>query len=117
MAINKLIQTILEAYNYRVLTANGGAEAIAIYNDQRDSIDGVVIDLMMPIMDGLTTVNALYRLSPSLPVLAMSGLSSVESINHAKRLGCHHFLAKPFTTNELLQKLRDCLSSKSLRTV
>jgi two-component system, cell cycle sensor histidine kinase and response regulator CckA len=117
IAISKLIQTILEAYNYRVLTANGGAEAIAIYNDQRDSIDGVVIDLMMPIMDGLTTANALYRFTPSLPVLAMSGLNSVESINHAKRLGCHHFLSKPFTTNELLQKLQDCLSSKSLRTV
>jgi two-component system, cell cycle sensor histidine kinase and response regulator CckA len=113
IAISNLIRTILETYNYRVLTANDGAEAIAIYSHHRDAIDGVIIDLMMPVMDGLTTVTALHRITPNLPVLTMSGLSSVEAINRAKRLGCPYFLAKPFTTTDLLQNLHNCTLSKS----
>jgi two-component system, cell cycle sensor histidine kinase and response regulator CckA len=109
IAIGELIKTILETYNYRVLTANNGAEAIAIYARHRDSIDGVLIDLMMPVMDGLTTVTALHHIDPQLPVVAMSGLSSVEAVDRAKRFGCEYFLAKPYTSSDLLQVIHDCM--------
>jgi two-component system, cell cycle sensor histidine kinase and response regulator CckA len=110
-AISELIKTTLELYDYQVLTANDGAEAIAIYAQHRDTIDGVLIDMMMPVMDGLTTVTALHQLNPRLPVVAMSGLSSVEAIAQAKRFGCQHFLAKPYTTKDLLQTLHDSIPS------
>lgn len=103
-AISELIKTTLETYNYRVLIANNGAEAIEIYHQQRE-IASVLIDLMMPVMDGLTTVTALHQLNPNLPVVAMSGLSSVESVAQAKRFGCRYFLPKPYTTQDLLQVL------------
>jgi two-component system, cell cycle sensor histidine kinase and response regulator CckA len=109
IAIGELIKTILETYNYRVLTANNGAEAIAIYARHRDSIDGVLIDLMMPVMDGLTTVTALHHIDPQLPVVAMSGLSSVEAVDRAKRFGCEYFLAKPYTSSDLLQVIHECM--------
>ncbi len=109
LAISELIKTTLETYNYRVLTANDGAEAIAIYAQHRDSIDGVLIDLMMPVMDGLTTVTALHHIDPQLPVVAMSGLSSVEAVDRAKSFGCEYFLAKPYTSSDLLQVIHDCM--------
>ncbi|MCY7337613.1 MAG: response regulator, partial [Chamaesiphon sp.] len=56
-AIAELIKTTLETYNYRVLTANNGAAAVALYHQHRE-IASVLIDLMMPVMDGLTTVTA-----------------------------------------------------------
>jgi two-component system, cell cycle sensor histidine kinase and response regulator CckA len=103
--ISELIKNTLETYNYRVLTANDGAEAIDIFARECDSIDGVLIDMMMPVMDGLTTVTALHQLNPNLPVVAMSGLNSIEAVAQSKRLGCQDFLAKPFTTRDLLQTL------------
>lgn len=106
-AISELIKTILETYNYQVLTANNGAEAIEIYAEHRDQIDRVLIDMMMPVMDGLTTVTALHQLSPDLPIVAMSGLNSTEAVAQAKRFGCQYFLAKPYTTAELLQVVAD----------
>jgi two-component system, cell cycle sensor histidine kinase and response regulator CckA len=109
LAIGELIKTTLETYNYRVLTANDGAEAIALYAQHRDSIDGVLIDMMMPVMDGLTTVNALHHIDPKLPVVAMSGLSSVEAVDRAKRFGCEYFLAKPYTSSDLLQVIHECM--------
>ncbi|WP_373546645.1 response regulator, partial [Chamaesiphon sp.] len=110
LAISELIKTTLETYNYRVLTANNGAEAIAIYNQHRD-IASVLIDLMMPVMDGLTTVTALHQLNPDLSIIAMSGLSSVEAVAQAKRFGCRYFLPKPYTNKDLLQILFDSTHS------
>lgn len=112
IAIGELIKTTLETYNYRVLVAKDGAEAIAIYADNRDRIDSICIDMMMPIMDGLTTVSVLHQLNPNLPVVAMSGLNSVESVDRAERCGCRHFLAKPFTTSDLLQIIRASLANE-----
>ncbi|WP_309732726.1 response regulator [Chamaesiphon sp. OTE_75_metabat_556] len=110
IAISTLIKATLETYNYRVLTANDGAQAIELYVQHRDTIDSVLIDMMMPVMDGLTTVTALHQLNPDLPVIAMSGLNSIEAVAQAERFGCRHFIAKPFTTKDLLQTLADCLA-------
>jgi two-component system, cell cycle sensor histidine kinase and response regulator CckA len=109
LAIAELIKTTLETYNYRVLTAKDGAEAIAIYADHRDEIASILIDMMMPVMDGLTTVSALHQLNPHLSIVAMSGLNSVEAIDRAERFGCQHFLTKPFTASDLLQTLNASL--------
>jgi two-component system, cell cycle sensor histidine kinase and response regulator CckA len=109
IAISTLIKATLETYNYRVLTANDGAQAIELYVQHRDSISSVLIDMMMPVMDGLTTVTALHQINPDLPVIAMSGLNSVEAVAQAERFGCRYFIAKPFTTKDLLQTLADCL--------
>jgi two-component system, cell cycle sensor histidine kinase and response regulator CckA len=111
-AICELIKTTLETYNYRVLTADSGTEAIGVYAEHCDAIDSVLIDMMMPIMDGIATVTALHQINPNVPVVAMSGLSSVESIAQSNRFGCRYFLAKPYTTRELLQVLADCTRSK-----
>jgi two-component system, cell cycle sensor histidine kinase and response regulator CckA len=109
LAIGELIKTTLETYNYRVLTAKDGAEAISIYADRRKEIDSVLVDMMMPVIDGLATVTVLQQLNPDLPVVIMSGLNSAEAVDRAKRFGCRHFLAKPFTTSDLLQTLSDSL--------
>ena len=108
LAIGELIKTTLETYNYRVITANDGATAIAIYADRQQEIASVLIDMMMPVVDGLTTVATLRKINPDLPIVAMSGLKSTESVERAERFGCHYFLAKPFTVNDLLQTIRNC---------
>jgi two-component system, cell cycle sensor histidine kinase and response regulator CckA len=91
IAISTLIKATLETYNYRVLTANDGAHAIELYVQHRDAISSVLIN-------------------PDLPVIAMSGLNSVEAVAQAERFGCRYFIAKPFTTRDLLQTLTDCLA-------
>ncbi len=108
-AICELIKSTLETYNYRVITAVSAAEALEIYVNRVEQIDLVLIDMMMPVMDGLSTITALHQLNPDLPVVAMSGLSSTESIAQAKRFGCRYFLPKPYTTGDLLQVIADCI--------
>ena len=104
-AICETTKTMLETYNYRVLTASDGIEAIALFAQHQDKIQGVLIDMMMPSLDGLAIIPLLHRFNPSVYVVAMSGLNSTEAVVQAESVGCQGFLPKPFTTRELLQIL------------
>ena len=57
----ELAKNVLETFGYRALMASDGAEAMAIYAERRDEIQLVVTDLMMPVMDGPTTIRACPR--------------------------------------------------------
>lgn len=112
-AITEITKTTLETYNYRVLTANDGIEAIALYAEYKDEIAGVLMDIMMPTMDGTTIIPLLHRLNPNVYVLAMSGLNSTEVVSQVQKLGFQGFLSKPFTTKELLWALYKGLGTEN----
>jgi CheY-like chemotaxis protein len=108
-AIRDLVRHVLKDTGYRVLTAANGAEAMARYRQQRNEVDAVVIDLMMPVMDGLTTIRALRQIAPCLPILPVSGLPPPAVV--LEELSLRGFLRKPYTTSELLQAVQDLLPS------
>jgi two-component system, cell cycle sensor histidine kinase and response regulator CckA len=108
VSICEVMKTTLELHSYRVLTANDGAEAIALFAEHQSELSGVLIDIIMPAMDGLTTIPVLQKLQPTIKIIAMGGLGSNETITQVERLGSY-FLAKPFTTKELLQALKRVL--------
>jgi signal transduction histidine kinase/CheY-like chemotaxis protein len=109
--ICEIAKTTLELYNYRVLTADGGEGATALFAERRDEVRCVLMDLMMPFMDGLAAIPLLQRLNPDIYAIAMSGLNSTEAVAEAERQGFQGFLAKPFTTQELLQAVRQSTAS------
>jgi two-component system, cell cycle sensor histidine kinase and response regulator CckA len=113
MAIQKIVQTSLETYDYKVLTASDGVEAIALYAQHKQEISAVLIDMMMPTMDGLTTIHMLQRMSPQVKIIAISGLALSDKVGVAMEAGVQAFLSKPFTAEELLQTLSGILSSCS----
>ncbi|GFE70097.1 response regulator [Chroococcus sp. FPU101] len=104
--IREIAQSALEEHNYRTLTANDGIEAIALYAQYQHEIDVVLIDLMMPEMDGITAIRALQKINPQLKFIVTSGLASSSKLNNITDLGVSTFLAKPYTETELLKALR-----------
>lgn len=105
VAICEIVKTTLEAYNYQVLTAKDGIEAIALCAEHKETLQMVLIDLMMPMMEGLTVIPLLQRFNPDLFIVAMSGLNSIDMVSQAEKLNIRGFLPKPFTTQDLLQTL------------
>lgn len=105
-AICEITRNTLEAHNYRVITATDGIDAIARLAEHKHEIVAVLMDLMMPAMDGLSTVPLLQRLNPNLYMIAMSGLNSSDTAAQARKLGFQDFLLKPFNTQELLEALQ-----------
>lgn len=106
IAINEITKITLETYNYQVITANDGIEALAIYAEYKDKIAAVLMDIMMPTMDGTTIIPLLKRMNPDVYVVAMSGLNSTEVVAQVQKIGFQDFLSKPFSTKELLWALR-----------
>jgi PAS domain S-box-containing protein len=111
-AVRAITQQTLEAFGYRVITANDGAEAVAMFARMRDDVALVVTDVMMPVMDGTAMITAVRRLSPDVPVIAVSGLArSVRS--HSDLAGVARFLPKPFTSETLLNAVHEVLQDSA----
>ncbi|HEY0257327.1 MAG TPA: PAS domain S-box protein [Candidatus Methylacidiphilales bacterium] len=99
----------LQAFGYNVVTASNGAEAVAIYAEQRKKIAVILTDLSMPVMDGRATMYALLKINPKTRIIAMSGMDEVESIAKASSAGIKHFISKPYSAATLLKTLRAIL--------
>ena len=100
---------LLETRGYRVIPATDGAMAIEIL--QQGGIAMVVSDLVMPQMDGIATIRAIKALDRGAKLMIVSGLVSRSQAEIARSEGVEEFVAKPFTTDELLRTLRRVLSS------
>jgi PAS domain S-box-containing protein len=111
-SIREITSTTLETYNYRVLTASDGIEAIAKYAEHKQEVDAILLDLMMPSLDTIVTVRTLYKLNPKVKIIAMSGLAANEQMTqNLQANGVKTFLAKPFTAESLLNTLAQVCSS------
>ena len=101
----------LETFGYRVLTASHGAQAVTLCAQHSGTVDLVLTDLAMPIMDGTATIRAIQSLDPDMKIMAATGLDSRVSIADLEQLGAKAFLHKPFTAERLLTEIRHVLDS------
>jgi CheY-like chemotaxis protein len=113
-SICEITRETLEAFGYRVLTAADGAEAVALYAKRAQDIAVVVTDMMMPVLDGSTTIRVLLRINPAVKIVAVSGLDATENVARAASLGVRDFLAKPYAAKALLEILREVLDRPAL---
>ncbi len=104
-SIREITTTSLEKYNYKAITANDGIEAISLYAQHKNEIKAAIIDMMMPNMDGATTIKTLKKMNPLLPIIAVSGLPTSKQVLLNKISQHVAFLPKPYTTQELSQSL------------
>jgi PAS domain S-box-containing protein len=109
-AVRSVTQRMLEKFGYRVIVAADGGEAVAVYARRKQEIAVVLTDMMMPVMDGLATIERLLEMNPRLPIIALSG--------YARGLGTsqgrvRQFLQKPYTAHALLEALNEVLQERA----
>lgn len=109
VSILEITRQTLETFGYRVLTAVNGAQAISIFALQRDEVDLVITDMMMPIMDGPSTIVALQQIKPQIKIIGASGLDSENSAGRAAAAGVKIFMTKPFSAGRLLTAVKNAL--------
>jgi two-component system, NtrC family, response regulator AtoC len=104
----RYIRTLLEVDSYKVETASTGEEALARVQKGLDP-DLVLLDLLMPGIDGLQTLEQLRQLKPGVKVVMLSCVSDTRKVVQAMRLGAHDYLTKPFQKAELDAVVGQCL--------
>ena len=100
---------MIKGLGYEVMTATGGKPGLEIYELNRDKIDLVILDMIMPDFSGKDTFDALQRINPSVRVLLSSGYSLDGPAKEIMGNGCRGFIQKPFTMSELSNKIRGIL--------
>jgi PAS domain S-box-containing protein len=100
---------ILDFLGYRIFTARSGAEALETYLHNRDKIDLVMLDMIMPGMSGEETFRQLKEIHPDVKVILASGYSLNEQATKIMENGCRAFLQKPYNTGELSRTVRGVL--------
>jgi len=102
-------QQLLESMGYGVLTARDGKEAVKIYSEKKDEIDLLILDMVMPEMNGGDVYDRMKQINPGIKVLLSSGYSVEGQASEILGRGCDGFIQKPFHMAELSQNIRSLL--------
>ncbi|WP_462270501.1 ATP-binding response regulator [Desulfobacter sp.] len=102
-------RTICKALGYTVFTAASGRDALKIYAKKKNDINVVVLDMIMPGMDGLDVFIALKKINPDIKVLLSTGYAIDENAQEMLRQGCKGYILKPYSMLDFSHKLREVL--------
>ena len=102
------LTTVFERYNMNVITAESGKEAISIINDERQKIDMVLMDIMMPEMDGYETTQKIRRehKNSTLPIIAVTAKAMKGDRQKCIEAGASDYITKPLKIDQLLSLMR-----------
>jgi PAS domain S-box-containing protein len=100
---------MLQGLGYEVLVAADGAEAVRVLRQHTDSIDLVILDMIMPVMGGRECFAVLRSIQPELRIILASGFSRDEDVRELKQRGLAGFIQKPFRTSDLSHLLATVL--------
>jgi DNA-binding NtrC family response regulator len=107
--VRELGVTILEKFGYTVLSAGDGQEALEVYEKEQGNISLVILDILMPRMDGKECLVELLRINPAVKVIISSGVGHYDLINDIVKIGAKGAVNKPYSMRQLLGMVRDVL--------
>jgi DNA-binding NtrC family response regulator len=101
---------VLESEGFEVISVKSADEALASIAHNQPSL--LLIDVKMPVHDGIYLMKELKARGNDVPIIVMSGYSTRETIEEADLMGASRFLSKPFTPDELLETVREVIERR-----
>jgi DNA-binding NtrC family response regulator len=113
----RLIENLLQRFGYDAATADGGEAALdLILGADSPRIDAIILDLMMPGIDGLGVLERLREASSAVPVIVQTAHGGIDTVVSAMRAGAVDFVVKPFGPERLQVSLRNALATRALES-
>ncbi len=100
-AVRGVCEDILSARGYKVLSASNGREAVELFKTLQNEVALVIIDVVMPVMNGRSAAKAMRAIREDLKVLFISGCTDSSNIKALNEEGFQRFLAKPFSVFQM----------------
>ena len=110
--VRELARDILKRYGYTVLMASGGEEAVELYRQHADKIAMVILDILMPDVDGVETFRRIREIDPAARVVISSGYDEDHAGEKVLQAGAAAFFQKPYRIAELLKVVREAIEQK-----
>ena len=102
-----IIESLLAPYNYRLIHAKDGEEAVRIFRTHKVSL--VLMDIQMPVMDGITATKLIRKNDKKVPVIAQTSCILQECKEMAIESGCNDFFIKPLNSDLIIHKIEKYL--------
>ena len=109
--IRNMMKEIMEMSGLKVFTAGNGKDGVEMFKKYRDDIDLIIMDMVMPIMDGREAFSEIRRIDPGQKIFIISGYSQREDLEDMLEKGAVGFLRKPFQVKEIVSKVKEILGS------
>jgi CheY-like chemotaxis protein len=106
-------KAMLTKLGYRTILAHNGEEALDIFRRDNGRIDLIMLDMVMPGMDGLKAYEHLKKINPAVNVILSSGYSLTGVVKEILDKGCDEFIQKPFSLSQISRITRELLDKKS----
>ena len=103
-------KAMLNELGYEVLLANGGKEALRVFDENKERINLLILDLIMPDLSGEIVYDRIKSLRPDIRVILSSGYSIEGQAESILKRGCDGFIQKPYNLNQLAQKIKQILA-------
>jgi DNA-binding NtrC family response regulator len=110
--MREILESVLAADGHRVTTATTGEEGLALARSQ--SFDAAVVDVMLPGIDGIETMQELKKIDDDLPVVLVTAFASIETAISAMKLGAFDYVTKPFKNDEVQAVVRNAVERRQL---
>lgn len=107
------LEKILKSCGYNVLLAANGREAVAVYTEQKDKVDAVICDMMMPEMNGYDCFLKFKEINPAVKLIIASGFTGDTDIEELMEKGLDRFIKKPFTSTVVSRVVADVIRSRA----
>ena len=111
--IRELLARILEGHNYRVILAKDGLDALELFERNKDQVDLVILDMVLPEMSGTRVFAQMREIDPDLSVVVVSGNAEWYQTKEITKTGVKGFIQKPFTLQCILEEVRAILDDKN----
>lgn len=108
--IHEIIRLQLRKFDIRFLTALNGLDALLMVKNETPDL--ILMDLIMPVMDGFEATRCIRSLNANIPVIALTAHSFSKDKQRAKDAGCTKILTKPISPNILIHALKECLNAQ-----
>ena len=105
----KLATKLLQKTGLEVMVANNGLEAFEMIQAHPTEFDFILMDLQMPVMDGITSAEKIRALGNQIPIIALTANATQDSFEHAKKAGMQSYLTKPLTLDSLTDVIHETL--------
>jgi DNA-binding NtrC family response regulator len=107
--IRRTAKLMLERFGYTVMVAENGKEGVELFQVVSEKVSAVLLDMTMPVMNGLETFGRLKAIKPDLKVVLSSGFNEVETVRAFTGTGLAGFLQKPYSSTTLREKINAVL--------
>ncbi|MFZ2492273.1 MAG: sigma-54 dependent transcriptional regulator [Thermoanaerobaculia bacterium] len=112
--LRDVLDVVLRREGFDIILAASGEEALNVLD--REEVDLVILDVMLPGISGIDTLRAIRIANPTLPVIVITAFSSIDGAIEAMKFGAFHYIPKPFKNEEVILTVNKALEQRRLTT-